>query len=158
MQSFPVLPLGVTCWDGNVSKHDQGRVHKVIHRASRIVGRQITSSICIEGKCYIKLVNYSKTPQCRTLFSKTPHTPSMSNFILQDPSHPLHVELYSPRPLTPPPCRTLFSKTPHTPSMSNFFLGSVTEAAYVYSITSRQTATNIIFYLLLFQFLTLNNP
>ena len=28
-------------WGGNISKHDQGRVNKVMHRASRIIGRQL---------------------------------------------------------------------------------------------------------------------
>ena len=107
MQSFPVLSLfGQPVWGGNGSKHDQGRVDKVVHRARRIVGRQTTSSLCIEGKCYMKL------DKC--------------------------------------------SETPHTPSMSNLIQGSVTEAADSYSLTSRQTATSILFYSLPFQLLTLN--
>ena len=32
---------GAACWGGNVSKHDQRRVDKVIHRAIRIIGRQL---------------------------------------------------------------------------------------------------------------------
>ena len=32
---------GAACWGGNVSKHDQRRVDKVKHRASRIIGRQL---------------------------------------------------------------------------------------------------------------------
>ena len=43
LQSFPVLSLVAACWGGKFSKHDQGRVDKVIYRASRIVGRQLYS-------------------------------------------------------------------------------------------------------------------
>ena len=68
---FSTIYFGAACWGGNVSKHDQGRLDKVIHTASHIFGRQTTSSLCIEGKCYLKLVIYAKTP----------HTPSVSNFI-----------------------------------------------------------------------------
>ena len=53
------------------STQGQGRLNKVIHIAIHIVGRQTTSSLCTEGKCYLKLVIYSKTP----------HTPKMSNCI-----------------------------------------------------------------------------
>ena len=49
------ISFGAACWGGHVSKHDQGRVDKDIHRASRIFGRHTTSSLCIEGKCYLKL-------------------------------------------------------------------------------------------------------
>ena len=65
------ISFEAACWGGNVSKHDQGRVVKAIYRASVIVGRQTTSSLCIEGKCFIKLVKYS------------------------DLSHPFHVEFCS---------------------------------------------------------------
>ena len=40
------------CWGGNVSNQGQRRLDKVIHIASHILGRQTTSSLCIEGKCY----------------------------------------------------------------------------------------------------------
>ena len=101
-----IIYFGAACWGGNVSKHDQGRLDKVKHIASHIFGRQTTSSLCIEGKCYLKLVRYSKTT--------------------------------------------------HTPSVSNFIHGSVTEAAVFYSLTSRQTATSILFYPQPFLFFTLN--
>ena len=35
------ISFGAACWGGNVSKYDQGRVDKVIHRGSCIVGRQL---------------------------------------------------------------------------------------------------------------------
>ena len=36
-----IITFGAACWGGNVSKHDQGRVDKVIHRDSRIVSEQL---------------------------------------------------------------------------------------------------------------------
>ena len=33
------ISFEAACWGGNVSKHDQGRVVKAIHRASVIVGK-----------------------------------------------------------------------------------------------------------------------
>ena len=101
------ISFGAACWGGNVSQHDQGRVDKIIHRASRIVGRHLD--------------NFQSLYQGKVL-----HKASQ---ILHDSSHP---------------------------SMSNFIHGSVTEAAYFYSLPSRQTATSILFYHLSFQFSTLN--
>ena len=37
------ISFGAACWDGNVSKHDKRKVDKVIHRASRIVGRELNN-------------------------------------------------------------------------------------------------------------------
>ena len=102
------ISFGAACWGGNVSKHDQGRVDKVIHRASHIVDRQLD--------------NFQSLYLAKVLHK--------ANQLIQDPSHLLHVE---------------------------FCYGSVTEAADFYYLTSRQTATSILFYPLPFQFLTLNN-
>ena len=96
MLSFPVLSFGAACWGGNVSNHDQGRVDKVIHRAGRIVARQLD--------------NFQSLYRGKVL-----HKASQ---MLQDPSHLLHVE---------------------------FIHGSVAEAVDFYSLTSRQTATSILF-------------
>ena len=53
---------GAACWGGNVSKHDQRRVDKVIHRASRIVGRQLDNfQSFYRGKVLHIFFKHSKT-------------------------------------------------------------------------------------------------
>ena len=64
------ISFGAACWGGDVSQHDQGRVDKVIHRASRIVGRHLD--------------NFQSLYRGKVL-----HKASQT---LQDPSHLLHVE------------------------------------------------------------------
>ena len=67
------ISFGAACCGGNVSKHDQGRVDKVIHRAGRIVGRQLDNFLSLyQGELLHK-----------------------ASQILQDHSHPLHVKFYS---------------------------------------------------------------
>ena len=66
------ISFGAACWDGNVSKHDKRKVDKVIHRASRIVGRELNN---VQSLHRGKVLN--KASQ-----------------ILQGPSHPLHVKFY----------------------------------------------------------------
>ena len=51
------ISLLAACWGLNVSKHDQGRVDKVTHRASRIVGRQ-TDNFQLVGHHSKPLVHY----------------------------------------------------------------------------------------------------
>ena len=67
------ISFGAACLGGNVSKHDQRMVDKVIHIASCIVGRQ--------------LENFQSLYR-----GKVSHKASQ---MIQDSSHPLHVEFYS---------------------------------------------------------------
>ena len=63
---------GAACWGGNVSKHDQRRVDKVIHRASRIIGRQLDNFQALYRRKVLHIL--FKHP-------KTPHTSSTWNGI-----------------------------------------------------------------------------
>ncbi|XP_077980265.1 uncharacterized protein LOC144435552 [Glandiceps talaboti] len=70
------LTFGIVCCGGNLSRHEMGRLNKIIKKGSQIIGKQSESSI---DSIYNKRIT------------------SKAHSVLKDPSHPLYAEFYNRR-------------------------------------------------------------